>query len=112
MNANYKIASAQNKQAIYYYQQILLNSFSEVITNIKSIENNTAFIRFKNEEVDELTNAVATSKDLYLSGYANYLEVIMAQKGVLDAELELIENKKELFDAVINLYRSLGGGWN
>jgi multidrug efflux system outer membrane protein len=112
LRGNYIIANAQNKEAIYYYQQVLLNSFSEVVTNINSIKNNTAAFDLKDKEVNELTNAVATSKDLYLSGYANYLEVILAQKGVLEAELELVNNKKELFNSVINLYRSLGGGVN
>jgi len=38
--------------------------------------------------------AVSTANDLYLTGYATYLEVITAQKGVLDAELQLTGIKK------------------
>jgi multidrug efflux system outer membrane protein len=112
IKAGYAITNAQDKQAIYNYQHALLNGFSEVTNNINSIQNNKASFDLKNKEVTELTNAVATSKDLYLSGYANYLEVIMAQKGVLESELELVGNKKDQFISVINLYRSLGGGWN
>jgi outer membrane protein TolC len=51
------------------------------------------------------------SKDLYKAGYANYLEVVTAQQNVLDAELRLIETRKRLHLANINLYRALGGGW-
>jgi outer membrane protein, multidrug efflux system len=112
IKAGYAISNAQNKQAIYNYQHALLAGFSEVTTNINSIENDKASYDLKDKEVTELTNAVATAKDLYLAGYANYLEVIMAQKGVLESELELVGNKKDQFIAVINLYRSLGGGWN
>jgi outer membrane protein TolC len=54
---------------------------------------------------------VSTSRDLYLAGYASYLEIITAQRSVLDAELQLVERKKELFQATIRLYRALGGGW-
>jgi hypothetical protein len=48
----------------------------------------------KQEEVNALSAAVSTANDLYLTGYATYLEVITAQKGVLDAELQLTGIKK------------------
>jgi len=112
IKAGYAMANAQNKEAVYNYQKVLLGSFSEVITTLNSIENGSNSFKLKEQEVKELTNAVATAKDLYLTGYANYLEVISAQKGVLEAELQLTGNKKQLFQSVINLYRSLGGGWD
>ena len=54
--------------------------------------------------------AVSTANDLYLTGYATYLEVITAQKGVLDAELQLTGIKKQLFQSVVNLYYALVEG--
>lgn len=105
------IVNAVNKESLYNYQRILLNSYSEVVTNLKNIENTSQSFNLKKEEVSELTNAVATARELYLAGYANYLEIITAQKGVLEAELQLVETKKELLQAHISLYRSLGGGW-
>lgn len=112
LKGEYNIAGAQNKEAVYNYQKALLSGFSEVVTNLRKIENNTSLFNLKKEEVKELSNAVATAKELYLAGYANYLEVITAQKGVLEAEIQLTENKKQLFQAHIILYRSLGGGWD
>jgi outer membrane protein TolC len=46
-----------------------------------------------------------------VGGYANYLEVITAQKGVLDAELELVDTRLKMMQAKVDLYRALGGGW-
>lgn len=112
IKGEYRIVNAQGSEALYNYQKVLLSSYNEVVTNLKGIENNTQAFNLKRKEVEELTNAVATARELYLAGYANYLEVITAQKGVLDAELQLTENKKELFQAVVSLYRSLGGGWD
>lgn len=112
IKAGYAIAASQQKEAFYNYQKALLNGFGEVITTLSSIDNHRQSYLLKEQEVAELTRAVSTAKDLYLTGYASYLEVITAQKGVLEAELELASNKKELFQSVINLYRSLGGGWN
>lgn len=112
IRADYSIANAQKRNALYTYQKILLNSYSEVMTNLRSIDNNKQAYALKEQEVIQLNDAVSTARDLYVTGYANYLEVITAQKGVLDAELQLTRNKRKLFESVINLYRSLGGGWN
>ncbi len=79
------------------------------MTQLKSIDNLKKEYELKAEEVQTLTEAVATANDLYLAGYANYLEVIMAQGSVLQAELEQANLKKEIFHSTINLYRALGG---
>ena len=63
------------------------------------------------QEVDVLEQAVATSNDLFAGGYASYLEVITAQRSVLEAELALITTKQAQFLALTDLYRALGGGW-
>jgi outer membrane protein TolC len=44
-----------------------------------------------------------------LAGYACYLEVIVAQGSELQAEMEQADLKKKMFNAIINLYRWLGG---
>ncbi|MDE3249127.1 MAG: TolC family protein [Bacteroidota bacterium] len=112
LRAGLNIANAQHKEAIYQYQKVLLNSYGEVVTQLNSLENNRRAFQLKQQEVNELSNAVNTAKELYLTGYASYLEVITAQKGVLDAELQLATNKKESFQSLVGLYRALGGGWN
>ncbi|MBO9572523.1 MAG: TolC family protein, partial [Chitinophagaceae bacterium] len=112
LKTEFNIATAQARESLYNYQKVLLSAYSEVVTNLKLIENNTSVYNLKKEEVKELTDAVSTARELYLAGYANYLEVITAQKGVLEAEIQLTENKKQLFQAIISLYKSLGGGWD
>jgi outer membrane protein, multidrug efflux system len=36
----------------------------------------------------------------------------MTQRDALESKLELIETKKQQMNAVVNIYRALGGGWN
>ena len=111
LKANFAIANAEQATALYGYQKTILQGFGEVVTNLQAIENYKNFYQVKEDEARVLQNAVTTANDLYLNGAANYLEVITAQKGVLDAELEVITGKKALFAAAVDLYRSLGGGW-
>jgi outer membrane protein TolC len=59
-----------------------------------------------------LQQAIANANSLFRNGMANYLEVITAQSNVLQSELELASIKKGQLSAEVELYRSLGGGWN
>jgi len=111
IKAEYGRTAAQGKQALYNYQKTVLSSYQEVLNSLKSIENYKQMYVHKQEEVQALNNAVEVANDLYLVNRANYLEIITAQRNVLDAELELANTKKNIFIGAINLYRSVGGGW-
>ena len=50
-------------------------------------------------------------KLLFKSDLANYLEVITAQGNALQAELNLASIQRQQLGAMVELYRSLGGGW-
>lgn len=111
LKAQFTMANAASKEAVYNYQQKLLNAYSEVVTNMNAVDNNKQSHTLKQQEVQELNAAVTSARELYLTGYATYLEVITAQKNVLEAELALNEQKKSIYISLIQLYRSLGGGW-
>jgi NodT family efflux transporter outer membrane factor (OMF) lipoprotein len=103
------IANAEQATAFYNYQKNIVNGFQEVVTQLNRIENLKQAYALKTEEVQTLTDAVATANDLYLAGYASYLEVIVAQGSVLQAEMEQVALKRDIFHSTIHLYRSLGG---
>jgi multidrug efflux system outer membrane protein len=112
IKAAYKISLAENREAYQEYRKKVINAYSEVITHLNSIGNLTKAFNFKEQEVTALQNAVSISRDLYLGGRASYLEIIAAQKVLLEAELELNHIQKQQYQNRIALYRSLGGGWN
>lgn len=112
LRAQYTMANAANREAVYQYQQSLLDAYSEVLTNMHGVDNFRRSWTLKQQEVQQLQEAVVTARDLYLSGYANYLEVITAQKNVLEGELQLARQQRDILVAQVQLYRSLGGGWD
>jgi NodT family efflux transporter outer membrane factor (OMF) lipoprotein len=111
LKAGQKRAEASSLEALYTYNKAVLTGFQEVSTSLKKLENNRKINDFKKQEVDVLQQAVVTSKDLFVTGYASYLEVITAQRSVLEAELSLTNVQKNQYLALVELYRSLGGGW-
>lgn len=111
LKGNYEKNKAAQLEAFYNYQKTVLVAVQEIQTLLKGIENYQKIYSYKLEESKNLQLAVSTSKDLYITGFASYLEVIAAQRGALDSELESIKNKKMIFTQLIGLYKSLGGGW-
>jgi len=111
VKADYEYKVAEAKAALYDYQKTIIGGYQEVMNSLRGMDNFRRYYQFKQEEVTALNNAVSVSRDLYLVGRATYLEVITAQKNVLDAELQLAVTKKNIFLNEVSLYRALGGGW-
>ena len=111
LKADYRQSVAQAGESLYRYRQTILTGFSEVTTGLRGVENYRQVAELQTQEVAVLRQAVTTSNDLFRGGYASYLEVITAQRNVLEAELALINTKQAQFLSLTDLYRALGGGW-
>ncbi len=111
LKTQYAIATASQADAFYQYRQTVLNAFQEVTTNLQGINNYEQAYQLKLKEKAILEAAVQTAYELYVVGYASYLEVITAQKGVLEAALGAVQQQQAAYLTKIDLYRSLGGGW-
>jgi multidrug efflux system outer membrane protein len=61
--------------------------------------------------VDALREAVSLALLRYDGGLASYFEVLEAQQQLFPAELALARTDLDRMLAVVDLYRSLGGGW-
>ncbi|QDA61756.1 efflux transporter outer membrane subunit [Hymenobacter jejuensis] len=111
LKAEYVRSTANNVGAFYAYQKAIRTGYQEVVTNLQGIDNYRQVYQLKEQEVTSLNKAVSISNDLFVAGYATYLEVITAQRSVLEAELQLTNARREQFFLLIDLYRALGGGW-
>jgi outer membrane protein TolC len=111
IKAEFANANARQLQALYNYERSILNAYLEVSTQLSKIDNLGKSYDLKSKEVNALTRSIDLAGDLFKSARADYFEVLMTQRDALESKLELIETKKEQLNAVINIYRDLGGGW-
>lgn len=111
IKAEFYSANARQLQAIYNYERTILNAYMEVSTQLSNISNLEKSYNLKSQQVDALTKSIDISNDLFRSARADYLEVLLTQRDALESKLDLIDTKKDQFNAVINVYRYLGGGW-
>lgn len=111
IRTRYEIAKANQQQAYLQFEQSLLNAGSEVSNALAQYNNETAKLEIRGKQVDALKKAADYSDELLTYGLVNYLEVLTAKDNALNTELNLIDNKFQQYNAIIELYRALGGGW-
>lgn len=111
LKGNLMASNATQQMAYLNYQKSIVNGFTEVYNCLNMLENMNQTYTLKVEEVNTLKRSISISAELFKSGRATYLEVVTAQKNALQSQIELINIKKKQFNAVINLYKSIGGGW-
>lgn len=110
IEADYASANATQLQAIYKYQQTVLNAFTEVINQMTKVDNYGKSLKIKRQQLEALESAVDVATKLFQRGQAEYVDVLFAQRDMQDAKMEIIEVKKEQLAAVVNSYQALGGG--
>ena len=111
IKAEFANANALQIEAAYQYQKTILNGFIEVANQVANVQNLQASYQIKSKEVNALATSVAVADELFKYARANYLEVLSAQRDALASKLELVDIKKQQFNATTNLYKALGGGW-
>ena len=110
IQAEYLTANAKQLQAVYNYQRVILTAFTEVINRVSKVENYRRSIEIKRQQLESLQASVDTASKLFQSARTEYVEVLLAQRDLMEARMVLIETKKEQLAAVVNAYQALGGG--
>lgn len=105
-----KVAKAEQKAALYGFEKAVLSAGQEVSDILNLYKNALDKDQDRTDQVDAYKKAVEYSQELLQAGEATYLEVITAQQGLLQAQLDQNSDKLQQLQATSNLYRALGGG--
>jgi multidrug efflux system outer membrane protein len=111
IKAHYNQASAVQIQSVYAYEQTLLQAYTDVLNQLAKLHNYSSSLTTKFNEVTVLEESVSIANDLFQYAKADYVEVLLTQEEVLDAEMELVETKLKQINTKVQMYRALGGGW-
>ncbi|WP_133942757.1 TolC family protein [Epilithonimonas xixisoli] len=111
IKAQFKTADARQIQALYEYDKTILDAYIDVSNLMSKIKNLDKYYELKAQESKALDDGIGIANQLFRNSRADYLEVLMNQRDALDAKMELIEAKERQLSTVVNIYKSLGGGW-
>lgn len=104
-------SEAQQKQALFSYQQVIQIAFSEVENSLVDQAKTREQAAAQTRQVAALARYAHLARLRYDNGYSSYLEVLDSERSLFQAQLQLTQTQGQLYVALINLYKSLGGGW-
>jgi multidrug efflux system outer membrane protein len=112
IKADYLTANARQLQSVYNYQRVILNAFTEVVNRVSKVQNYSKSIEIKKQQVKALEKSVEIASQLLLQAFhgVDYMDVLFAQRDLMDARMILIETKQQQLSAIVNVYQALGGG--
>jgi outer membrane protein, multidrug efflux system len=111
LKTQFEIAKQKREQAVIQFRQSVLTAGTEVSNALVQVNKLTEQEGLARQRTDTLSAAVHNAQLLFRNDMANYLEVIIAQQTALDAQLSLAFIQRDMLNARVELYRSLGGGW-
>ena len=105
-------AQSQQLQAYNNFQQSLLVAGQEVSNALYSYEMAVEKQDSREKQIAALEKAVDfTQQLLEYSSATNYTDVLTSEQNLLSAQLSGINDNLQKLQAVVDLYRALGGGW-
>ena len=110
IRTRFEVAKANQEKSFLEFQQTLLVAGREVSDAMQNYTNETTKLEIRKKQVASLKSAAGFSDELLEYGLVNYLEVLTAKDQALNTELNLIDNQYNQYNAIITLYRALGGG--
>jgi len=107
-----EVARSQQRVAFFTLKNTIISAGSEVSNSLSQYKMAKQKMKLRAKQLNALENAVSYSQNLLQYGEANYIDVLTAQQQLLGARLNSISDKLQKFEAIVSLYRSLGGGWD
>ncbi len=110
--AKLKAERARYEQEVYQYQKSVLDAFREVdnaLVSLRKVQEVRA-ARARLEVSAQSHSQLAYLQ--YINGVTNYIDVLDAQRGLLDAQIGLNNAELEELLSVVYLYKALGGGYH
>lgn len=111
LTAQADAAGAQRDQAAFVYRRTALTAFREVEDALAAVKRIDEQIMFAQSQRDALAEGLRLATNRYREGYSPYLEQLDAQRGLLGAELSLIQLRADALAARVQLFQAMGGGW-
>jgi NodT family efflux transporter outer membrane factor (OMF) lipoprotein len=111
-NQRLNVARARQEEYIATFKKTLLNAGQEVSNALYNYQTSSDKMKIRSLQISFLQKSVEFTKELLnYSAKANYTDVLTSEQSLLAARLNSISDNLQQLEAIVALYRSLGGGW-
>jgi NodT family efflux transporter outer membrane factor (OMF) lipoprotein len=110
---NAEVAQAKGKRAeeLAAYRAVIYRATAEVETSLSDLIQYESAFHTRGEEVTELTHARAQAQNAYDDGLVGMIDVLDADRNLLEASDELVRAQAGSVRAAVAVFRATGGGW-
>ena len=105
------MAASRRDQATFAYRRAALAAFRDVEDSLAGVQRSGEQAASLAGQREALAAALKNATNRYRAGYSSYLDQLDAQRGLLTAELSLIQARADRLTAYATLYQAIGGGW-
>ncbi|MDH4049481.1 MAG: TolC family protein [Gammaproteobacteria bacterium] len=106
------IERARTEQALLSCEQTVQRAFLEVEDARVAVRTCRDEHDARRRQVEAARSAPILSRARYNGGVTSYLEVLDIERSLFSAEIAESQTLRLYLDAIIQLYKALGGGWN
>ena len=108
---NYKTAQAQREEMVLTYQKAIHGAFQDVSNALVGYHKNREYSASQTLLAETLRDQSALANVRYVGGVSSYLEVLDTERQRLTAEQQLAQAQRDVLTSLVQLYKTLGGGW-
>lgn len=107
-----EFADARFKELMENYRQAILGAFRDVEDALAAWRGSSGQYGFDREAFAQAQDAYRLADLRFRAGTVDFLTVLQAQNAVFQAEDALVVANLGRFNALVSLYKALGGGWS
>ena len=111
IRAYIEVRNAQEEQALLTYQKTVLSALAEVEDALVAYAKERTRHQALAASAEDFRLSEVLARERYEEGYANYIDVLEAQRSLYAAQDSLAQSDQQLVSDLIAIYKALGGGW-
>lgn len=109
--ARLEIAEVRYERMLEHYHHTILNAFREVADLLVALQTRSEQLQYQGIQVAAANEARELAEIRYRKGLVTFLDVLDAQRSVLNAEQSLVATERARLTEMVALYKAVGGGW-
>lgn len=107
-----RLAKSQLNETIKSFNETVLTAVQEVDNAMSAYRNSIKQVVAMREVINQGTQTLDLSLELYKKGLAPFQNVLDAQRSLLAYQNTMVQAQGNSLLSLIQLYQALGGGWN
>ncbi len=112
IRSNIMIQEAVTEELLYSYENTVLTAIEEVENSMVAYVQEKDRNKSLENSVKAAKSAVELVETLYKTGLTDFQNVLDTQRALFQQQDQLAENKGNIAQSLISLYKALGGGWS